>query len=302
MSFLRSSIPDLPEDLTFAGKTVLVTGANTGLGYATALHMVQRGAERLIVGVRSLEKGEAAKAEFLADPIVAARKSLPDILVLEIDMASEKSVVAFAGKVQKSVENLDVALLNAGVFPFAYNVSTSTEPQREMSMQVNYVSTAILANRLIPLLRSSSLRSSSPSHLCFVGSVFSIKSDLSYLPAGRDIFDSMSNPKLFSGQARYGESKLLLASFVDSLAKEVDPKEIIVNNVCPGPVHTNLAREAQWYLKPFTKLYMTALGATTPAMGSRLIVRAAAEDEQTHGHLLVKGSPARCVGYSLVSI
>lgn len=304
MPFLRNYIPQLPEDLTFAGKTVLVTGANIGLGYATALHLVQRGAETLILGVRSLEKGEAAKAEFLADPIVAARKPPPNILVLEIDMASERSVVAFAGKVEASVKNLDVAILNAGVYPFRWAVSTSTEPQREMTMQVNYVSTTLLANRLLPILRSSSSRSSSPSNLCIVGSVSSVPIDLSYFPKGRDIFDNMTDPSLFRGQKRYGESKLLLASFVESLAKEVDPKEIIVNNVCTGPVYTNLARNAPWYLKPLTVtgLYLTALGANTPEVGSRLIVRAAAEDEHTHGHLLVKGSPARYVGYTSLFI
>src|SRR5947207_9430389 len=85
------NLPMNPE-ASFSGNTVLVTGSNTGLGFQAAIKYAALGASTLILGVRSVEKGEAAKAA-----IVEQAGCRPDIIkVMQIDMNIFSSVEEFA--------------------------------------------------------------------------------------------------------------------------------------------------------------------------------------------------------------
>lgn len=287
MLFGQPSVATLPASLDFTGQTILVTGANTGLGYATALTYLQRGASTMILAVRSMSKGETARGELLSDPVVAARTEQPIIDVRELDMASEKSVVAFGEHMRTTYPVLHTAILNAGVFTFKWD--TTKETGRETTIQVNYMSTVLLGLLLLPHLKATSKSSGSPTHLTFVGSERALVPRFK-VPETESILDSLANPKTYDGQLRYAESKLLLASFIKAFSATVDPAEVIVNNVCPGAVATNLARDAPWYLKPVVPLFLIVMGARTPEVGARLVVRAATAGKDTHGQLLAKNN------------
>ena len=113
-----SALPIVSTDLT--GRTVLVTGANTGLGYAAALKFLRMNPARLVLAVRDVAKGREAVrrlAEDLRTEVGGApTPSLEDVVqVWACDLASFASVAQFAQKVDEELERLDIAVLNAAI-------------------------------------------------------------------------------------------------------------------------------------------------------------------------------------------
>lgn len=107
--------PQIPIDTSLIDKTVLITGANSGIGHEAARRCVKLNARLVILGVRSISKGEVAKSSIL--------KSNPtskcQVEIWQLDMESFNSVIAF-GKRAQELPSLDVAMLNAGAFKFEY--------------------------------------------------------------------------------------------------------------------------------------------------------------------------------------
>jgi NAD(P)-dependent dehydrogenase (short-subunit alcohol dehydrogenase family) len=136
-----------PEQIktTFEGKTVIVTGSNTGVGFATALKYVQLAASTVILGVRSLQKGEIAKVKIEE---AAGRSGV--VQVWQLDMASFESIDAFAKRVE-SLKRVDVAVLNAGLINRTFKLS---KEGWEDNLQVNTLGTALLAILLTPKLQA----------------------------------------------------------------------------------------------------------------------------------------------------
>lgn len=137
------SIP-LPTE-SFADQTIIVTGSNTGLGLEAARHFVRLNAERVILAVRSLQKGEQAKASIEKS---TGRKNV--IEVWQIDMSNYDSIKSFATFCQ-SLNRLDVVVANAGVLRNTYEAAGGTE----ITIAVNVIGTFLLALNLFPILRRS---------------------------------------------------------------------------------------------------------------------------------------------------
>ena len=132
----------------FSGKTIIVTGANVGLGKEAAKHFVRLGAKKVICAVRSISKGEAAKAE------IEAETKVTDIIdIYELDLSKYVSVKNFAANVAK-LPRVDIAILNAGVATENYEVTEDNEN----TITVNVVSTTLLMLLLLPTLRSSATK------------------------------------------------------------------------------------------------------------------------------------------------
>lgn len=116
----------LPPRSAIEGRTILITGANTGLGLEAARHAARLGAGTIIMGVRSTAKGEAAKADIEAS-LAAVRASsintIASFLIWPIDLSSFASVRDFAARTEEYVRSngggvqgrLDMAILNAGI-------------------------------------------------------------------------------------------------------------------------------------------------------------------------------------------
>uniref|UniRef100_A0A8H7NMP2 Uncharacterized protein n=1 Tax=Bionectria ochroleuca TaxID=29856 RepID=A0A8H7NMP2_BIOOC len=137
---------DTGPDLT--GKTLLITGANSGLGYESVVKFVRGSAKRVIMGVRSVEKGEAAKEQILAQ----AGETDVTIDVYQLDMLDYDSIQAFASRVDKEVDRLEYVVLNAGISPHEFRES---KYGFESALQVNLISTTLLALLLLPKLMES---------------------------------------------------------------------------------------------------------------------------------------------------
>jgi retinol dehydrogenase-12 len=154
--FLKLPVPTK----TYEGQTIIVTGSNVGMGLEAARHFVRLNAEKVILAVRTIAKGEAAKAS-----IEASTGRLNVVQVWELDLTSYASVLAF-GKRAQSLERLDVVIENAGVFLFEFGLSEGNET----TVTVNVISTLLVAMLLLPKMRETRALKSTEPVLSFVGS------------------------------------------------------------------------------------------------------------------------------------
>ncbi|KAK0345952.1 hypothetical protein LTR91_018018 [Friedmanniomyces endolithicus] len=142
------------------GKTIIVTGANTGLGKEAARHFVQLGAEKVILGCRSLDKGEAAKRDI---EVSTGRKGVVE--VWELDLGDYGSVQGFAERAG-GLRRLDCVVENAGI-----NTNKFVEVGgNESTITVNVVSTFLLALLILPKLQETAKLQGTTPNLTIVSS------------------------------------------------------------------------------------------------------------------------------------
>ena len=109
---------------SFAGQTIIITGSNTGLGREAACHVVKLGAAKVILAVRNLSKGEAAKKYISTH---SARLDAQDLIeVWELDLSHYESVKAFA-KQAESLDRIDAVIQNAGISTNQFTVAEDNE-------------------------------------------------------------------------------------------------------------------------------------------------------------------------------
>ena len=147
IAFVRSQLSFVPpyphQDLS--GQTIVVTGGNVGLGLEAARHFTRCQAERVIIGVRDLEKGKTARASIEES---THRKNVVE--VWQLDLASYTSVKDFGRRLQ-GLKRLDALVENAGISMDRY----STAEDNETTITVNVVSTFLLGLLVLPKLRET---------------------------------------------------------------------------------------------------------------------------------------------------
>lgn len=141
--------PKLPTQ-SFAKQTVVVTGANSGLGLEAAQHFYRLNSARLILAVRTIAKGQEAKEYILRNN---PQRSEPDAIeIWSLDLSSTKSTLAFADRVKTDLPRLDVLINNAGINSPEWKVYEGYE----QAVQVNVLNTFLLALSLLPKLEATS--------------------------------------------------------------------------------------------------------------------------------------------------
>jgi NAD(P)-dependent dehydrogenase (short-subunit alcohol dehydrogenase family) len=261
---------------TFEGKTVIVTGSNSGVGYATALKYVQLAASTVILGVRSLQKGDIAKAQ-----IEKATGRAGVVQVWQLDMASFESIDAFAKRVE-SLKRVDVAVLNAGVFSRTFKV---LEKGWESNLQVNTLGTALLAIFLTPKLQASR-STDSPTHLVVVTSTG--HHDVQLKPQDKNQLLYKYNSDLGVGPyQQHVASKLFMMWITRELACRCFGANgelmVIVNDVCPGACRSDVARDFDSTLFTIAKGIASYLVFRPAENGARVLVGASTLGEDSHG-------------------
>ena len=269
-----------PEDfnITLISKTVLITGANTGLGFQAAIKYALHGVSRLILGVRSIEKGNEAKARIVQRTGI----SKDAIEVLGVDLSNFASVQQFIKDLDQTLDRLDIALLNAGIGPPSYKKS---EEGWEMAVQVNALSTALMGLLLLPKLRLTAQTHLGLVHLTFVNSV-------AHADVKREWFDNrtllaVANDKQTWGpQKSYSMVKLLGMAIMSGIARAVaegpGSDHIVVNACCPSLCKTDLGRDWGTGTKVMM-LGMQAVFARTAEQGARTLVSATALGPESFG-------------------
>lgn len=279
-----------PKDfqVSLAGKTVLVTGANTGLGFEAAVKYVALGAEKLILAVRSTAKGEEAKRRILER--TGRTSGEVDITILTVELSNYASVQEFVRSLGQETRYLDVALLNAGLGNPKFEQSPAGW---EMAVQVNVLSTALMAVLLLPLLRSTAAARGRAVHLTFVNSHgHNMVQKEWYASAGGSLLRAANNREKWDATRSYSMVKLMGIAVMQAVARGVanspassmSPKqpEVIVNAVCPSLCKTDLGRNFGT-MSHITGFFFQAAFARTAEEGARSLVSATTLGPESHG-------------------
>ncbi|KAK6340067.1 hypothetical protein TWF730_001840 [Orbilia blumenaviensis] len=269
-----TKLPIIPTTATCAGKTFIVTGANTGLGFEAAKRLVSFSPARVILAVRTIKNGDAAKAKIEAE---TGKKGIAE--VWQLDLSSYDSVIAFGKKVQ-AMDRLDAIIENASVALAVWNPTEGLET----TLTVNVTSTFLLAAMALPKLKETARRTGERTHLTVIGSgvAFMVPGRLEKIKG--DILDSMSVEANAVMADRYQESKLLQLYAIRQLASlnPVSKTGVIINYVNPGLCYSELNRNAPFILKTQINLLRLFFARSTE-VGSRTLLAGAFADEDSHG-------------------
>ncbi|KAK5080973.1 hypothetical protein LTR05_008290 [Lithohypha guttulata] len=268
----------------FSGKTIVITGANIGLGFDAAKHIHRLGASRLVLACRSTEKGERARED-----IIASSKSSSGGGVVEIwqlDQSNFQSVLAFGDQL-RTLDRLDAFIANAGIDTHEWKMFEGFESM----LTVNVVSTMLIAFLALPKLKETAKAQKQPSQLAFTGSVAHIFANSQYISGPGSIFESLNDKAKADMEDRYNLSKLLLLLAVRSLAELVEPTgqaPVIITFINPGWCKTELFRTNDG---GFAKRTGLRLIGRTSEEGSRTLVHAITADSSCHGRYLSECRP-----------
>jgi len=223
-------------------KVCLITGANSGLGFALAVDMTKRGARVIMACRRQIpEAGEKVKA------LTGSEK----ITMLHLDMSRIDSIHRFCDELVSLQISPDITILNAGV---ATPKATLTESGLDEIFLVNYLANFILLNRMlmdgsIPNISCAGNREKNDP----VPRVIFISSDShqgsSYIDY--DEFGRFFKYGLKKGMNNYSYYKLVLNTLAIELSRRInrDNLDVSMNVICPGPVNTNIIRSAPWLVR-----------------------------------------------------
>jgi len=210
------SAPDL------GGRTIVVTGGNSGIGKEAAADLATMGA-RVVLTARNRAKGEAALAE------IERRSGRDDVELADLDLASMASIRAFADGFLANHDRLDVLLNNAGL---TLRKRRETADGFETTFGVNHLGhfllTALLRDRLV---------ASAPAR------VVNVSSDAHRFARGGLDFDDLMATKRYRPFLTYARSKLANILFTRELARRLDGTGVTANSLHPGFVGSNFGRE-----------------------------------------------------------
>ncbi|XP_044539861.1 retinol dehydrogenase 13, partial [Gracilinanus agilis] len=252
-----------PSKATIHGKTVIITGANTGIGKETARELARRGG-RIILACRDLDKCEAAAREIRGDtlnPRVDARR---------LDLASLKSIRAFAKQIVEEEERVDVLINNAAVMRCPH---WTTEDGFEMQLGVNHLGHFLLTNLLLEKLKAAG-----------ASRVITVSS-LAHAAGRMDWEDLNWERRPYEPKAAYCQSKLALVLFTRELSRRLQGTQVTANSLHPGVASTELGRHTAMRNSMFSS---TVLGpffwllVKTPSLAAQPSVYLAVAPELGH--------------------
>ncbi|EGN97796.1 hypothetical protein SERLA73DRAFT_182545 [Serpula lacrymans var. lacrymans S7.3] len=267
-----STVPPV-EKANLRGKTVVVIGANVGIGLEATKHFARMNPSRLILGCRSETKGREAIEEVKRETKYGESELWP------IDLADFSSVKAFADRFNKKKQGkgLDILVMNAGILQLNYE---EAKDGWESTIQVNHLSTALLSLLLMPNMISAGTLSS-PSRVVIVSS------DVHYWATIED--EVRNSPKVLAKlsdktycttnamRRRYHQTKLFNLFFVRAMAAHLRLKTpMAAVAVNPGYCYSQLRRFH--YSRPMLNMFvrmMELLLAWTSEQGARQLVYAA---------------------------
>jgi NAD(P)-dependent dehydrogenase (short-subunit alcohol dehydrogenase family) len=223
----------------FDGKTVLVDGASSGLGFAVALEAARRGAKVIMV-CRSGIPGKGEEIKKLSGS--------NDIHMLHVDYSDLLSIHSLVNNIRDQFGEIDILICNAGLVP---KRSRRTPQGLEEMFMVNYLSKFIFVNLLV---KEKCFRHSASGY----PRVIFVSSETHRDPKEFD-WDSFGVYKEYNISKSielYGYYKLLLTTFAVELSRRLNEVEFkcSVFALCPGPVNTNIGREAPKIFHPLMRL------------------------------------------------
>ena len=223
------------------GKTCLVTGANSGLGFALAVDLARRGGHVIMACRRQIpEAGE--KVKILSGSEKVEMKYL--------DLSKIDSIHNFCDELKMDNRRIDICILNAGV---ALPKARKTASGLDELFLVNYLSNVILTSLLlkdgsIPNDEIAKNKGSDTARILFISSdSHQGSSYVDYEEFGRYIEYGVSK-----GMEYYSYYKLVANTYFTELSRRINKTSVAdvgIHVICPGPVNTNIVKEAPWLLR-----------------------------------------------------
>ncbi|KAL7942018.1 hypothetical protein V8C42DRAFT_355142 [Trichoderma barbatum] len=242
------------KDADLSGKTAIITGSNTGLGFECSRQLLDLGLERLILGVRSETKGEEAKKALLSG---RKSNSTPIIEVWKLDLSNYDSIM-------------------------------SDSTGHEETIQVNYLALALFTLLLLPVMKEKSV-SGQPGHLALVSSdtaAWALFKERNSEP----LFAGLDKPESFDSQDQYATSKLLGQLFLTELVKRVPPSVAIINAPNPGLCKSGLGREVTTPIEKMLYSVLQFFLGRQGSVGARAFTDAVVKQgAESHGQYLEDG-------------
>ena len=259
------------------GKICIVTGANSGIGKATALALAQRGATVVMV-CRDRARGEQARSEITTN----SRNTAVDLL--QADLSSQQSIRQLVETFKQHYPHLHVLINNAGAaFP---GRRRETVDGGEMTFAVNYLAPFLLTNLLFDMLTASA-----PARIVNVSS--------NAQASGYIQIDDLQAERLYRPMRTYPQAKLAVVLFTYELARRLEGTGVTVNCLHPGFVATNFAQSDAG---PAFRLLVKVMGSfgASPEKGAQTSIYLASspEVEGVTGNYFVKSIPRRSAAIS----
>ena len=218
LSKAKWTAADIPDQ---TGRVAVITGANTGLGYETALALADHGAH-VVLAVRNLDKGKDAAAR------ITAQSPHADVALAELDLTSLESVRAAAEQLRSAHDRIDLLINNAGVM---WTPKSTTKDGFELQFGTNHLGhfafTGLLLDRLLPVAGSRVVTVSSVGHR--------IRADIH--------FDDLQSERGYSRVGAYGQAKLANLLFTYELQRRLAPQGTTIAVAAhPGGSRSELTR------------------------------------------------------------
>jgi len=204
---------------SMSNKICMVTGATSGIGFATSLNLAQQGATVIVVG-RNPEKGAAVLAR------IQQETGNPSVQFMQADLSDQDQVRHLAQEFKNRYSRLDVLLNNAGAIFLKRQLSANGI---EMTLAVNHLSCFLLTNSLLDTLEASA-----PAR------IVNVSSDMH--KSAKINFEDLEGARKYSCFGAYGQSKLALLLFTYELARRLEDTQVTVNALHPGFVATNIGK------------------------------------------------------------
>ena len=259
-------IAPVAPDVRIDDKTCLVTGANSGLGKAVAIDLARRGGSVLM----ACRGGHPEAGEDVKRLAGSTR-----VEMLKVDLSDLESVHRLCDEIGKRGERLDITVLNAGLMPL------NARPSRqgfELMFATHFLANRVLLDRFIGdgVIVPSHRRQVTP-RIVFVAS----ETHRSAGPIDFERFGAFTDYGMKDGLKYYGLSKLHSCTLAQELSRRLnrgDEIRVAVHSLCPGPINSNIAREAPPYMKALLSPVMGLLFAG-PEKAARPVIHLCCADE-----------------------
>jgi len=246
-----STAEDVTEGLDLSGRTILLTGCNSGIGKEALRVLAKRGAH-VIAAARTVKKAQAACDDVGGETTPVA-----------CELSEPASVQACASQVIELGRPLDAIICNAGIMALP---KLNQKHGYELQFFTNHIGHFILVTSLLDTLADN-------------GRVVMVSSGAhNGAPPEGIQFDNLSGERGYTPWASYGQSKLANLLFANQLAKRLAGTGKTANSLHPGVIHTNLTRS----MNPIARVAMS--------IGAPLVLKSAGEGAATQCYLAVHPS------------
>jgi NAD(P)-dependent dehydrogenase (short-subunit alcohol dehydrogenase family) len=262
---------DIPDQ---TGRVAVITGANTGLGYETALALAEHGAH-VVLAVRNVDKGKDAAA------LIHKSRPNADLALQELDLTSLDSIRAAAEQLRASHDHIDLLINNAGVM---YPPKSTTKDGFELQFGTNHLGhfafTGLLLDRLLPVAGSRVVTVSSMGHR--------IRADIH--------FDDLQWEHSYNRVKAYGQAELSNLLFTYELQRRLAAHGTTIAVAAhPGGSNTELMRHLPgWAASVYPVIAPIFQDA---AMGALPQLRAASDPAVLGGQYYGPGGFGQTRGY-----